>query len=122
MTWLAAWGRGEVLASVALPAHLWLAPLLERVHDADRVLRAQVLVVIVAEALHALGVVGDGDHGRVHARAHALHLAQREHTVWRCLPDVDAQVLDQGVLDVLGTLQPGHGGGRVRGRAANITI
>ena len=64
-------------------ARLGLFALLVGGHDVDGVLRGQVLKVLVREALHALGVVGDRDHGGIRAGAHALHLPQRDQAILR---------------------------------------
>jgi hypothetical protein len=48
----------------------------------------------------------NGDHGCVDASSHALHLSQSEHAVRGGLPNVDAKLLNQRVLNVLSTLQP----------------
>lgn len=62
-------------------AHLGCLAGAQVLQDLHRGGGRQVLVVGVAEALHALGVVRHRDHGPRHAAAHALHLAQREHAV-----------------------------------------
>lgn len=48
------------------------------------------LVVVVSEALRSLGVVGDDDHRRVHARTHALHLPEGEGAAGSGVAPLDA--------------------------------
>ena len=64
-------------------ARLGLLAILQVGHNGHRVGGREVLEVLVSEALHAARVVGHRNHGRVDARPHALHLAQREHAVLR---------------------------------------
>merc|ERR1719428_2308700 len=75
---------GEVTALRAvLRANLDRAPSLEVVKQLDRGLRRQVLEEPVV----------DLDHRRIHARAEALHLGEREKTiVARGTPRLDSQV------------------------------
>mmetsp|Transcript_33793 Transcript_33793/g.60368 ORF Transcript_33793/g.60368 Transcript_33793/m.60368 type:complete len:372 (-) Transcript_33793:59-1174(-) len=96
--------RGLRLVTVLGPllGHL---PLLQRLQDADCVASGEILVVVVAEAFHTLGVVRNADHGRVHARTHALHFAQREHPILCGLTYLDAQVISDRLFDLLGTVQ-----------------
>mmetsp|Transcript_13420 Transcript_13420/g.34620 ORF Transcript_13420/g.34620 Transcript_13420/m.34620 type:complete len:252 (-) Transcript_13420:46-801(-) len=79
--------------------------------NVNGVSRGDVLVVVVREALHALGVVRHADHGRVHTAAHALHLTQREHAIRSGLAIIaEAEVLAQGILQGSGASDHAGGG------------
>lgn len=82
--------------------------------NGNGVVGREVLVVDVGVALHAIAVVADDDHRRVHARAHALHLAESERPVRRCLAHADAEVLGERLGHVLRAVEA------ARRRAADL--
>mmetsp|Transcript_21743 Transcript_21743/g.37061 ORF Transcript_21743/g.37061 Transcript_21743/m.37061 type:complete len:219 (+) Transcript_21743:1096-1752(+) len=93
-----------------LAAKLGLAPLLQRLDHSHTVLRGEVLVVVVAEPLHTIGVISNRNHGRIDACAHALHLTEGEQAILCRLSNVNTQVLLNGLLDFQRPLQPAWSG------------
>jgi hypothetical protein len=85
-------------------------PSLERLDHGDRVRWREVLVVVVRVSLHAVGVVRDGDHRRVDAAAHALHLPEREQAIRRGLEFLHAHVVTQRLFDVPRAAKHARGG------------
>lgn len=63
------------------------------VSDLDGIIRRQVLKVVVAVALDTLAEVRDHNHWRIDTAAHALHLTDCEHAVWRGLAHVNAEMV-----------------------------